>query len=198
MHGKFIAPALALAVAACANLQSQAPTSNLPDKLKPKGNESLAMIVAAKGAQIYECRAANDGAGGYEWTFVAPEAELFDASGRRIGRHYAGPSWEATDGSRIAGTVKERADAPQAGAIPWLLLVAKSVGPEGVFSRVTSIQRVNTVGGVAPKTGCSQSTAGMSARVPYTADYRLLAERKYSSSLLRTPEGPVVPPIATY
>jgi hypothetical protein len=58
-----------------------------------------------------------------------------------------------------------------ADAIPWLLLAAKSVGSEGSFSRVTSIQRVNTVGGVAPKAGCSQPTAETSARVDYTADY---------------------------
>jgi uncharacterized protein DUF3455 len=73
-------------------------------------------------------------------------------------------------GSNILGTVKERADAPVADAIPWLLLSARSVGSEGSFSKVTSIQRVNTVGGVA-KTGCSQATAGTPARIDYTADY---------------------------
>ena len=67
--------------------------------------------------------------------------------------------------------MKERSDAPAADAIPWLLLSAKSVGPQGSFSKVTSIQRVNTVGGVAPKTGCSQATVGAPARVAYTADY---------------------------
>jgi uncharacterized protein DUF3455 len=102
---------------------------------------------------------------------VAPEAELFDVRGNRIGRHYGGPHWEAADGSKILGTVKERADAPAANAIPWLLLGAKSVGPQGSFSKVTSVQRVNTVGGVAPGTGCSQAAAGTPARVPYTADY---------------------------
>ena len=100
-----------------------------------------------------------------------PEAELFDAHGKRIGRHYAGPHWEATDGSKILGTVKERAEAPVPDAIPWLLLAAKSVGPEGSFSKVTSIQRVNTVGGVAPKAGCTQAQAGTAARIDYTADY---------------------------
>jgi hypothetical protein len=102
---------------------------------------------------------------------VAPEADLFDAGGNRIGRHYAGPHWESTDGSKILGTVKERADAPVAGAIPWFLLAVKSVGAEGSFSKVTSIQRVNTVGGVAPQAGCSQATAGTPARINYTADY---------------------------
>lgn len=67
--------------------------------------------------------------------------------------------------------MKERADAPVAGAIPWLLLAAKSAGSEGPFSKITGIQRVNTVGGVAPKAGCSQATAGTPARITYTADY---------------------------
>ncbi|HET7297576.1 MAG TPA: DUF3455 domain-containing protein [Burkholderiales bacterium] len=148
----FVIPAF---IAACAG------TVQVPDKLKP-ANESLSMIVPAKGDQIYECREA-------KWVFVAPEADLFDGAGKKIGKHYAGPHWEAADGSRIVGAVKERADAPAAGAIPWLLLSAKSVGPEGAFSKVTSIQRVATKGGVAPAGDCSQ--AGAKARVPYTADY---------------------------
>src|SRR5262245_13727093 len=102
---------------------------------------------------------------------------MFDTSGKKIGRQYAGRHWESSDGSKIAGTVKASADAPQADAIPWLLLVTKSVGPQGSFSKITSIQRVNTVGGVAPKTGCAQSTIGATARIPYTADYYLLTEK---------------------
>ena len=154
----FVIPAF---IAACAG------TVQVPDKLKP-ANESLSMIVPAKGDQIYECREA-------KWVFVAPEADLFDGAGKKIGKHYAGPHWEAADGSRIVGAVKERADAPAAGAIPWLLLSAKSVGPEGAFSKVTSIQRVATKGGVAPAGNCSQ--AGAKARVPYTADYYFFTAR---------------------
>ena len=176
MYRKFIASFLPFLVAACSSVQTPAPTVSVPDKLKPRGNESLALIVPARGVQIYECRAKRDQAGAYEWAFVAPEADLFDATGKKIGRHYAGPIWESTDGSKVAGAVKERADAPRADAIPWLLLVTKSVGPQGSFSEITSIQRVNTVGGVAPKTGCSQSTVGTTARMPYMADYYLLSE----------------------
>ena len=153
------------------------PSANVPDKLKPAANESVAMIVPAKGVQIYECRARKDPVGGYEWAFVAPEADLFDTRERRIGRHYGGPHWEAVDGSKIVGAVKERADAPVAAAIPWLLLAAKSVGPEGSFSKVTSIQRVNTAGGAAPEAGCSATATGKSARIPYTADYYFFAVR---------------------
>ena len=161
---------LALLIAACAGTQPPTPLAHIPDKIKPGATESLAMIVPAKGVQIYECRAVRDQAGRFEWAFVAPEADLFDARGKKIGRHYAGPHWEASDGSKIVGALKERVDAPAADAIPWLLLTAKSVGrPDGSFSGVTSIQRVKTVGGVAPKTGCSQ--AGAPARIDYTADY---------------------------
>jgi Protein of unknown function (DUF3455) len=177
MYRKFISFSLPILVAACASVQKPAPTVKVPDKLKPPANESLAMIVPAKGVQIYECRAKKDQAGAYEWAFVAPEADLFDTSGKKIGRHYAGPHWESIDGSKIAGTVKERADAPKGDAIPWLLLVTKSIGPQGSFSRITSIQRVNTVGGVEPKTGCSQSTVGTTARIPYTADYYFLTDK---------------------
>jgi hypothetical protein len=135
------------------------------------------MIVPAKGVQIYECRGAKAGAAAYEWAFVAPDAELFDARGNAIGRHGAGPYWAAADGSRIVGAVKARADAPAADAIPWLLLAARAEGPAGAFSKVTSIQRVNTVGGTAPATGCAAATVGAVARAPYTAEYYFFSAR---------------------
>jgi hypothetical protein len=138
-----------------------ASTVTVPDNLKPGANESLALIVPAKGVQIYECRAGN-------WVFVAPEAELFDRAGKKIGSHYAGPHWESADGSKIVGAVKQRAEAPATGNIPWLLLGTKSVGSEGAFSKVSSVQRVATVGGMAPTQGCQ---SGEKARVYYSADY---------------------------
>ena len=147
---------LSILAAGCAS------SVQVPDSLKPGARESLALVVPAKGVQIYECRSD-------KWVFVAPEADLFDAAGKKIGSHYAGPHWESADGSRIVAKVKARADAPAAGAIPWLLLDAKSVGVEGAFSKVTSIQRVATAGGVAPAANCSQP--GTQARVNYTADY---------------------------
>lgn len=171
MYRKFTPTLLSLLIVACAGLQAPIAEVRVPDELKPNSNESLAIIVRAKGVQVYECRARTEQAGGYEWAFVAPEADLFDGRGNRIGRHYAGPRWESTDGSTIVGTLKERAGAPLADAIPWLLLIVTSAGPEGLFSKVTSIQRVNTVGGVAPNDGCAQSAVGKTARVKYTADY---------------------------
>jgi len=145
-----------LALAGCAS------TTPVPENLKPASGQSLKRIVPAKGVQIYECRESR-------WLFVAPEADLFDQRGNLIGRHYAGPHWEATgDGSKVVGKLKSRADAPATNAIPWLLLDAKSVGGKGDFSDVTSIQRVATAGGLAPKGDCA---TGDRARVDYTADY---------------------------
>jgi len=160
-----------------ASAQTAKPLAQVPVKLKPSADESLVMIVAAKGVQIYECRAKKDPSGDYEWAFVAPEAELFDAAGSRIGKHYAGPTWESNDGSKIAGTVTESAAAPEAASIAWLLLAAKPFGPAGAFSKFTSVQRVSTAGGVAPKTGCSQSATGTQARINYTADYYFFARK---------------------
>jgi len=145
----------------------------VPDTLKPEG-QRLSERVGARGVQIYECRALPNAAG-TTWAFVAPEAELLDARGAVSGKHYAGPHWEAADGSKIVGAVKARADAPQASAIPWLLLSAKSVGGPGRFANVTSVQRIHTVGGLAPAKTCDPSTLGAIERVPYTADYLLFS-----------------------
>jgi hypothetical protein len=166
-----MAVTLALQLSGCATTSSSPARVHVPDKLAVGANETLKMIVPAKGVQIYECRARKEQPGAYEWAFVAPEADLFDSRGNRIGRHYGGPHWEANDGSRILGALKERADAPGTSAIPWLLLTAKSVGPHGAFSRITSIQRVNTAGGIAPAAGCSAENAGINARIAYTTDY---------------------------
>lgn len=135
----------------------------IPENLRPAANESLKRVISARGVQIYECRQR-------KWVFVAPEADLYDSRGNLVGRHYAGPHWEATgDGSKVIGTVKSSVDAPEAGAIPWLLLGARSVGGKGYFSDVTSIQRVSTHGGVAPRDACPRD--GFQARVSYTAEY---------------------------
>jgi hypothetical protein len=107
----------------------------------------------------------------HEWALKAPEAYLFDAQGKRIGRHYGGPTWEGIDGSKVVGEVKGRESSTQTNAIPWLLLVAKKHEGNGVFCRVSSIQRLETLGGKAPAGGCDWSKLGTELRVPYTAVY---------------------------
>jgi hypothetical protein len=133
--------------------------------------ETVLMTVSAHGVQIHECRAA-PGADP-AWAFVAPEAELFDADGHRIGHHSAGPVWQHEDGSGFTGTVRACVASPLPQAIPWLWLSAVPQGPHGVFSRVSSVQRLNTVGGKPPGFGCHRGTLGRRVRMAYRADYVL-------------------------
>ena len=161
--------------AACAAKSSPpAAMTPVPDALVPVGETRLG-VFAARGVQIYECRAKRDAPDGAEWAFVAPEATLLDEQGKPAGKHYGGPHWEASDGSKILGTVRASAPAPRADSIPWLLLNARSVGGAGRFATVTSVQRINTEGGKAPATGCTASTVGETVRVPYTADYAMFS-----------------------
>jgi hypothetical protein len=146
--------------------------SSIPANLSPEG-ETSRFVYAAIGVQIYECRVTD---GKAAWAFVAPEADLFDSNGKRVGKHYAGPHWESDDGSKLVGAVKARADSTRSGAIPHLLLTAKADAKPGVLAGITHIQRLNTLGGVAPSTPCTVQDAGKQARVYYTADYRFLAK----------------------
>jgi hypothetical protein len=165
--GRVVAALLAIVLAACV-------TAPLADRLRPAPGESLALVLSADGVQVYECRA-RQGAG-HAWVFVAPEADLFDRRGHKVGRHGAGPSWQVDDGSRLVATLLQRVDAQQ-GAIPWLLMSARPDGGNGVLSDVTSIQRLHTQGGVAPDSGCHRGTAGSTTRVRYLAEYHFFKAR---------------------
>lgn len=150
---------------------SLATAAGVPDALKPPSNEVLSLQSKATGVQIYVCKPGAADPQKYEWTFVAPEAELRDSGGKRIGKHYGGPTWEADDGSKVVGEVAARDDGPDANAIPWLLLRAKANSGSGVLAGTTSIQRLDTAGGKAPAGPCAAQQAGSEARVPYTAAY---------------------------
>jgi hypothetical protein len=117
----------------------------------------------AEGVQIYRWN-------GTSWAFVAPEAVLYAGESEwfPFGIHYAGPTWESVGGSYVVGAVLERCTADP-DAIPWLLLEAVENGGHGIFRRVTYIQRINTVGGLAPAE--PGEFVGEEARVPYSADY---------------------------
>jgi hypothetical protein len=141
---------------------------SVPDLLRPGADEQAAFTLAAHGVQIYECRSKDDKV---DWAFLAPEAQLYE-QGRHVGSHYAGPTWELDDASRVVGSVKARENAPLSGAIPWLLLTTKSVGTTGQLANTTSIQRVNTAGGTAPTSSCTTpADVGRVARVPYYTQY---------------------------
>ncbi len=104
----------------------------VPDKLKAPADQTLALDLRASGVQIYVCSAHKDDATKFEWTLKAPEAELSDAAGKKVVKHYGGPTWEAVDGSKVVGELKARDDGPDPNAIPWLLLSAKTVSGNGM------------------------------------------------------------------
>ena len=146
-------------------------TPVVPASLAVPSSQVLSLRARAVGVQIYECGMRRDDPRRAEWIFKAPEAELFSRIGEKIGKHYGGPTWESNDGSKVVGEVKAQVAGPDSGAIPWLLLNAKSTSGTGVFSQTKSIQRVYTVGGKAPTEPCSQAQAGKVTRVGYKAMY---------------------------
>jgi Protein of unknown function (DUF3455) len=162
--------ATVLAAGGCASGPTVVPP-DVPANLRPPAAQVAFLETLANGVQIYECAAKADPPSAYEWAFRAPEAALEDRSGRLIGMHYAGPTWELADGSSVVGEVKARDPGPDAFAIPWLLLGAKATAGTGLFSATKSIQRVQTAGGVAPSEPCGASNARQVVRVPYTATY---------------------------
>ena len=159
-----------LVASGCATGPVLAPP-DVPAPLRAPAGQSVFLEALATGVQIYECASKPDQPSTFEWTFRAPEAALVDRSGRSIGKHYAGPTCESLDASTAVGELKARDPGPSPSAIPWLLLAAKSTTGAGVFSQTKSIQRVQTVGGIAPIEPCSAANAKQVARVPYTATY---------------------------
>jgi len=142
----------------------------LPDTIAAPG-EILVTTTHAVGAQVYEC--ASDTAGNLAWQFREPIATLFKA-GQTVGRHYAGPSWELIDGSVVSGKVSGRAPAATPSDIPLLKLDVAARRGQGQLAEVTTIQRINTRGGVASGS-CDSHRTFLS--VPYTADYAFYRRR---------------------
>ena len=144
---------------------------DVPEAVRVPAGITPAMTAVGVGELAYECKAKATDASAFEWTFVGPMAKLIDAKTQKeIGKYYAGPTWEAMDGSKVTG--KQVAVAPgAAGSIPLQLVKAEPATGSGAMSGVTYIQRVNTKGGVAPMDACSAATAGAKKMVPYQADY---------------------------
>lgn len=147
--------------------------TDLPSAAQPADGiaapgETVVVTLHAEGAQIYECKANVSGA--LMWQFREPIATLVE-NGATVGRHYAGPSWELMDGSVNVGKVSGRAPGASPKDIPLLKLEVTSRRGTGRLSEITTIQRLNTVGGIA-EGGCT--TAGVLLSVPYAADYAFL------------------------
>lgn len=145
----------------------------IPASLTPPEAAKLVLAAPAEGVQIYTCQKADQG---YAWAFKAPEAALFDGAGRQILHHFAGPSWQAPDGTLLTGKVTVKEEAPITGAIPWLLLAAKTETGSGPLAKTSLIRRLYTRGGAAPAEGCDAAHDGEEARMRYSAVYEFYAE----------------------
>ena len=148
----------------------------VPAELRPPGS-TLLFTAEASGVQIYQSVA--EGGGPAKWVLEAPLARLTDAQGALVVYHYAGPSWEAPDGSKIVrdkDTAVKAVPAPDAADIPWLLIKVAADPAAGVFSKVGFVQRIATHGGVAPAT--PPVRAGTKIGVAYTATYAFYVPAK--------------------
>jgi hypothetical protein len=148
-------------------LPCAAQTPAVPGNLKPPAGATLLLHVHATGDQVYLCD-------GSAWVLSHPDAKLFDDSGQQVGTHYAGPTWESSDHSRVAGKPVANAT-PDPDSIPWLLVQAKDHQGDGAMQKVAFVQRLNTKGGKAPAAGCDAAHKGQEARSPYSADYLFYA-----------------------
>ena len=175
--------AVALPVAASAQVNPPA----VPTNLQVEAGYAPYLMAHAEGTQNYICLSTPKG---FEWTFLGPQATLFDGAEQQVTTHYLSPNpvesgaaratWQhSIDSSAVwAAAIANSTDpafvAPN--SIPWLLLrvVGDQAGPTGGASLVGTafIQRVNTAGGIAPAAGCkSAKDVGKKMLVPYSTDY---------------------------
>jgi len=144
--------------------------AGVPATLTPAADQTIKAMYNGVGVQVYVCTPTATSATP-SYVLVNPQANLMDDCGALKGTHFIGPTWQGQDGSTVVGA-KVAGATVDATALPWLLLTAKSHSDEsGFFKDVTSIQRLATVGGNAPATGCDATTVGTILQVPYSAEY---------------------------
>ncbi|GLQ98269.1 DUF3455 domain-containing protein [Dyella mobilis] len=169
MNGKTALATLAAATCLIGGITAARAQEPVPATLQPPAGYTVAFTAKASGVQIYTSTVASGSTP--TWTFEAPLAEL-TSHGKTI-HHYAGPTWEAADGSKVV----EDKDVPvikvpskQGKAnIPWLLIKVSPDAAPGILSKVAYVQRISTAGGVAPTT--APARAGTKVGVPYSATY---------------------------
>jgi hypothetical protein len=159
--------ALALLLLSGSLLGAPAAEAPLPGAIVAPGQATV-LTLHAEGAQVYECKAGTDGK--LAWAFREPIATLM-ADGKTVGRHYAGPNWENSDGSAVVGKVTGSAPGAAANDIAWLKLDVVSHRGSGILTPVTTVQRINTQGG---KLEGACDKAGAYSSAPYSADYVFL------------------------
>jgi len=141
---------------------------HIPEELNPPADTTLELVLPANGVQSYACGVDKPGEAP-DWQPKGPHANLGEGN-NLVGIHFGGPSWQGLDGSTVKGTKVASAPSPDKSAVTWLLLSGVATG-EGVFGKITHIQRLETVGGKPPTTGCDASHLDTKVLVPYRAYY---------------------------
>ena len=163
----------AVAIPAFASI---APPSGITSALTASADEEPVFMLHAEGVHVFECKPLAADPSRFAWAFSGPDATLYDG-GRPVARNAAENVFEAiTDRSSVSAAIRSHQDGGPSN-LPWLLLRARSTPDDGLFARVTSLQRVNTAGGVAPVGGCDADNAGKEARAAFTADYYFYRRR---------------------
>ncbi len=158
----------------------------VPENLEIEEGNVAYLMAHAVGTQNHICLPRPSGTG-LGWSFFGPQATLADAAGQQIATHFLSgnpaeggtprATWQHSRDSSATWALATATSADpnyvEAGAIPWLRLQMVGVqdGPSGGYklSHTTFVQRVNTVGGVAPTTDCP--AIGAKLLVAYEADY---------------------------
>lgn len=147
----------------------EAPPSGIPQSLRVPTGHHIALTLSGKGTQVYRCALAQ---GQPSWMLTAPAAVLLSGRGQVAGSHYAGPTWEALDGSTVVGAAIA-SEAIDPTAVPWLLIEAVEHSSNGgSMAKVTYIQRLDTTGGLPPAQGCDRAHLDAIHESPYSATYR--------------------------
>jgi len=165
-----IGAAALLSACASAPMMMKVDNATLPEPVRVPAGQKMLMATTGVGEITYECREKKDMAGQHEWVFVGPMATLYAPDRKVVGKYYAGPTWEANDGSRVTGNQVAVAPAGT-GNIPLQLGKAEPAMGAGAMGGVSYIQRLNTKGGVAPAMGCDGAAKGKRQQVVYEADY---------------------------
>ena len=167
--------AAALAVAAAMSLapavQAGPTPPAVPGTIAVETGHKPFLALDAEGVQIYSCNAVG---ASHRWSLVAPRADLFDKNGNLVVTHFAGPSWQANDGSLVTAALERRVNVDPT-AIDWFLLRVTYAGSGdggGRLGATKFIQRIQTTGGLAPAPEtCNAGTVGAVSEAPYTAVY---------------------------
>lgn len=164
-----------LAIASLAAALAATPAFALlePQGLGPNlhagANERPAFVLSGNGVMIYQCKATLANPNVYAWFYVAPDATFYEGN-REIARMTTPNLLESLDdGSSVSGIVRAAQASP--GALPWTFAQAAPIGETGLFANVSSMQRVNTRGGLPPAAGCNADNDGAESRVAFNADY---------------------------